>query len=141
MDDLKRPERAAEAFAYSAHSISGMGADAAAQFWDRTQSVVSMLMSVNADGMKFIQQRIARSNEMLGGVARCRSLPDILEVESQWFRAEFDDYSEYGRRLADLNSKLFACVSVAPEGAEPTPSQPTVPSKSKQISQPAMQAG
>lgn len=140
MADLKRPEMSGEALANSAQAISKIAADVVGQFWDRTQSVAGLLLDVNADGIKFIEQRIAQTNEMLGHLAGCRGLPEFLEAESQWFQGELDAYSEYVRRLADFNIKLIGCVSRAQDGAEPTQPQAAIPSKSKQISKPAMQA-
>lgn len=141
MDHLNKPDDTAQRLMYSAQVFSKMGTEATSRYWDQSQSVAKVLLDANADAITFMTQQITRSNEMLGHATQCRSLPEFLDAESQWLRAVFDDYSEYGRRLADLNRKLFACVSRAPRDEEPMPPQPSVPSKPKQVSQPALQTG
>lgn len=138
MNDARKSDKAAEPLAFFAQAMSQSGAEAANQFWGRTQSIGSVLIDLNAEAMRFMGHRINQNSEALGRIVQCRSLHEIVDAELQWFRGAFDDYSGYGKKIAEFNGNVVGCVSRNPEPSEQATPFATAPSKFKQMPQSAL---
>ncbi len=63
-----------------------------------------------------------RLSESIGQMAQCRSVPQLLEVEGQWFKRACDDYSNEASKLMEVTGKFFGCFGGSVEQLQPNPS-------------------
>ena len=127
MNKMTRPERV-ESFANTLWPMSEVGTAAFHQFWDRGRTIAVMVMDWNAEFADFMSHRINHTSGSIGQVAQCRSLPELLEAEGQWFKRAYDDYSEQAGKLMEANGKLLGSLAGSteqlqqhPAGAKPSP--------------------
>jgi hypothetical protein len=97
-----------EWFSGSAWPMDQVNSVSAHQLWERTETFAKALADWNTEITHFFTKRISRSGEAVGRVTQCRTLPEVLEVETQWLRGAFDDYFSEARRLMEVNSRLIS---------------------------------
>jgi hypothetical protein len=127
MSDFGNTERA-EWFSGSAWPMDQVNLVSAHQFWERTETFAKALTDWNTEITHFVTKRISRSGEAVGRIAQCRTVPEVLEVETQWLRGTFDDYFSEARTLMEANSRIITSF-VAPTGtsASSTKAPPVEP--------------
>ena len=73
-------------------------------------------------GRGLVGQRFSQDSEVVVRMAQCKSLPEVVGVETEWFRRAFDDYAKEANKLMEANGKLFGCFVATTEQAEPNAS-------------------
>jgi hypothetical protein len=114
-----------EWFSGSAWPMDQVNSVSAHQLWEWTETFAKALADWNTEITHFFTKRISRSGEAVGRVTQCRTLPEVLEVETQWLRGAFDDYFSEARRLMEVNSRIISSF------VEPTGPVGTLASSSK----------
>jgi hypothetical protein len=114
MNKATRTDRV-EQFSKAERPMVQVGMATVDQFWDRGQSITTMLTNWNTEFAHFMGHRINQTNECIGQMAQCRSLPELLEVQGQWFKRAYDDYSEVARKMMEANGKLLGCLTGSTE--------------------------
>jgi Phasin protein len=123
MSEFGKTERA-EQFLRLTWPMDQVNLDSARQFWERSETFAKALADWNTEITHFVTKRISRSGEAVSRVTQCRSLPEVFEVEAQWLRGTFDDYSGEARRLMEVNSRIISSF-VEPTGPVGTPASST----------------
>jgi hypothetical protein len=123
MSEFGKTERA-EQFLRLTWPMGQVNLDSARQFWERSETFAKALADWNTEITHFVTKRISRSGEAVSRVTQCRSLPEVFEVEAQWLRGTFDDYSGEARRLMEVNSRLISSF-VEPTGPVGAPASST----------------
>jgi hypothetical protein len=123
MSEFGKTERA-EQFLRLTWPMDQVNLDSVRQFWERSETFAKALADWNTEITHFVTKRISRSGEAVSRVTQCRSLPEVFEVEAQWLRGTFDDYSGEARRLMEVNSRLISSF-VEPTGPVGAPASST----------------
>jgi hypothetical protein len=123
MTDFGKAEKT-ERFSSTAWPMDQFSFDSAHRFWERSETFAKALADWNTEITHFVTKRISRSGEAVSRVTQCRSLPEVFEVEAQWLRGTFDDYSGEARRLMEVNSRLISSF-VEPTGPVGAPASST----------------
>lgn len=119
MNNVTKPGMATDSLAHSANAAGQIGADTIHQMLDRSQAIANALAAFGAETANFVGKRVEHSSEVFGNVAQCRSLPDMLEMEAQWWRKAMDDYTGQINRLVAFNASLVGKLAEAPASKEP----------------------
>jgi hypothetical protein len=121
MNKTTKPEKS-EPFSIPGWPIGEVGTEAVHQFLDRGQTVAKMLVDWNAEFAQLMGHRVNQLSESIRQMAQCRSLPQLLEAEGQWFKRACDDYSKEASKLMEVTGKLYACLGSSVEQLQPNPS-------------------
>lgn len=128
MSEMRGPEKV-EASQVPGWPLGQIALDVAQQFWFQNQTVAKTLVDLNTEVADFVGQRLSQDGEAIGRMTQCRSLPEVLEVETQWLRRAVDDYSKEASKLMEVNGKLIGCLVATAEQAGPNPSLAKQPIK------------
>lgn len=109
MNEMSGPERAATS-PFPGWPLGQMTLDVAQQFWGRNQTAAKALADLSTEVTEFVSQRLSQGSEVIGRMTQCQSLPEVLEVETQWLSKAFDDYSKEAGRLMEANGKFFGSL-------------------------------
>lgn len=125
MNDMAMPEKAAESFAQSVGTAGQIGVDTVRQVLDRSQTIANIFANFGAESANFFHHRVEQDSKVLGSMVQCRSLPEMLDLEMQWWRGAMDDYAtQYASqvdRLMTFNASLMSGLSPRAESRLPVP--------------------
>jgi hypothetical protein len=121
MNEISGPEKVAMS-PVPGWPLGQVALDAFQQFWGQNQTVAKTLVDLNARVADFVGQRFSQDSEVVVRMAQCKSLPEVVGVETEWFRRAFDDYAKEANKLMEANGKLFGCFVATTEQAEPNAS-------------------
>ena len=122
MNDINTPEKAADSFMNSVGTAGQLGADSVRQVLDRSQTVANVVASLGVETASFVSRRVEQDSETLGSMVKCRSMPEMLELQVQWWRRAMDDYAnQYANqvdRLVAFQASLMRYGAEASSGTE-----------------------
>ncbi len=105
MDDVRNPE--------STKTMPDLGAfarvssDATRRLREHGQSVANSISEWNAETNSFLSHRLARNKETIDRMAKCRDLPEVLAIQTQWAQEAINDYMKQMTKLMEVNSKIM----------------------------------
>ena len=64
-----------------------------------SQWMVGSTPELGGGMMEFMTRQLTRNLDTMRAIAQCRDLPQIMELQQQWFRNTFNDYASETNRL------------------------------------------
>jgi hypothetical protein len=71
-------------------------------------SVFTGVTEMQREIAEFVSERIRQDLETQQGLLRCRTLDEVREVQSQFYRTTLDQYSAEATKLMELSTEVFA---------------------------------
>jgi hypothetical protein len=105
MNEVTRPELAGTMPDLA--SFTQASSEATRRLCENGHSIAKTIGEWSADLGHFVSQRAARTSEAMARMANCRSFPEILSVQTQWWQEAADDYLKQAYKSAELNSKII----------------------------------
>jgi hypothetical protein len=117
----RRSNKAANEFAYAgekpvreAGRMASAGAQAAEDMTRRTADVVQSNGEAAANGMQeasllwseLAQDALRQNVETAQNLMRCRTLGELIEVQTDWMRRSLDNFVGRGTRISELSARL-----------------------------------
>ncbi len=99
---------------------------------ERGEAVTKAICEWNTEVSQLLNHCSARNGEVIGRMTSSQSLPEVVALQTQWFRDITDDYLKGMSRLVEVNNKLLsellgAAVSETRPAAETRPSSAKMP--------------
>ncbi|MBV9251457.1 MAG: phasin family protein [Acetobacteraceae bacterium] len=86
-----------------AHSVTELAVNASSLL-EQSRAVSEHFSMFGQDAADFIQKRLAHNINTFNALAKCRSLPELLQVQTHWLTEAFSDYAAQMLRGTQLGN-------------------------------------
>jgi len=127
MNDI--PKSVADQASVPGWELAIAGSDAVQKVCNQGQAVAKATMDWNAECSRFLTHRFSKTSQAVAQITKCRTVPEMFEVQAKWLQTAVEDYMKETSSLLDMNSKIISYMVPRFTPGETSQSAATTPTK------------